>query len=109
MDEAAVEWHLRRLIKDLRELGAVILAYHPWQQHARRASEGFPDWTITAPGGLLFRELKRENGKPTKAQQGWLGTLRAAGADADVWRPSDVISGRMGSELTRIAGMGGGR
>ena len=107
MDEDAVEWHMRRLIKDLRDLGGHILAYHPWKTHAKRAASGWPDWSIAGPGGVIFRELKREGKKPTKAQQEWLDHMVAAGLDAGVWRPSDVVSGRMGAELTALAGLGG--
>jgi len=107
MDEDTVEWHLRRLIKDLRDLGGHILAYHPWKTHVRRAAEGWPDWVLAGPGGVMFRELKREGKNPTKAQQEWLDHMVAAGLDAGVWRPSDVVSGRMGAELTALAGLGG--
>jgi hypothetical protein len=107
MSEDEVEWHMRKLIKDLRDLGGHILAYHPWKTHARRAAEGWPDWAVAGPGGVLFRELKRENKNPTRAQQEWLDLMVAAGLDAGVWRPSSVISGRMGAELARIAGIGG--
>jgi hypothetical protein len=100
MSEDDLEAGMRRILKDLR----LKLAYHPWKYHAKRAREGFPDWTITGPGGLIFRELKRQGEEPTPAQQAWLDTL-AAWADADVWYPSDLLSGRIARELAAIAGL----
>lgn len=44
---------------------------------------------IVGKGGFIFRELKTEKGYLSEAQVLWLAKLTAAGADADVWRPSD--------------------
>jgi hypothetical protein len=102
MSEDELETALRRILGDL----GLRLAYHPWKLHARRARTGFPDWTIAGIGGLMFRELKREREKPTTAQQEWLDALTAAGCDAGVWRPSDLLSGRVVRELAVLAGVG---
>ena len=96
----SVEWHLRAYLEDL----GLKLAYHPWRQHAQRAREGFPDWTLTGPGGFMVRELKRQGKDPTKAQEAWLESLHAAGVDVAVWKPCCVLSGRMARELTALAG-----
>jgi hypothetical protein len=101
MSEDDVEAGMRRILKDL----GLRLAYHPWKLHAKRAREGFPDWTIAGPGGLIFRELKKQAGDPSPAQQRWLDALAAAGTDARVWRPSDLLSGRIARELAALAGM----
>jgi hypothetical protein len=77
-----------------------------WQHNSdsRRAHSGWPDWVIGArPGGVLVRELKREHLNPTRAQQEWLDILEAAGLDVGVWRPSDLLSGRIARELAAIA------
>lgn len=103
MSEDALEAGMRSILKDL----GLRLAYHPWKLHAKRAKTGFPDWTIVGIGGLMFRELKRQREKPTRAQQEWLDALTAAGANADVWRPSDLLSGRVARELAALAGIGG--
>lgn len=51
---------------------------------------GYPDLTLVHPDrGIMFRELKRQNGKLTEQQIAWLQALDAAGVDAGVWRPSD--------------------
>lgn len=102
MSEAALEREVRKIVKDLRELGFPILAYHT--KDSRKSPEGFPDWVYATIHGQMFRELKRGHEKPTPAQQEWLMILQAGGADADVWGPSDWLSGRIGRELTALAG-----
>ncbi len=56
------------------------------------------DWKVTAwpdrvfwseRGGLLFRELKLDDGRFKPNQELVLETLQTAGADAAVWRPRD--------------------
>lgn len=49
-------------------------------------------------GRVMFRELKVK-ARVTPGQQEALDQLRAAGADADVWRPADLESGRIEAEL----------
>lgn len=76
---------------------------------AQHSVAGFPDYCIASPKGhgMLYRELKREgNGKrfePTPAQQEWLDMLAANGQDVGVWRPTDLLSGRIVRELQAIA------
>lgn len=106
MTERELENAVRRILKDLPTV---------WARHesdSRGARAGWPDWTFLQRaqclGGAMFRELKRERENPTKAQQECLTYLDAAGLDADVWRPSDLLSGRIARELATLAGMGGG-
>lgn len=75
-----------------------------WVTPVAGQGKGWPDWTIVGPGGILFRELKSETGKPSPEQVVWLEKLRAAGGDADVWRPADWRSGRVQDELLACAG-----
>lgn len=103
-----VEAHLRAYCGTKRDPGyGLDLAYHPWKTHAQRAREGFPDWTVAGPGGLLFLELKTQTGKPSPMQERWLTTLRAGRVHADVYRPCCVYSGRMSHDLAVIAWRGG--
>jgi len=63
---------------------------------------GWPDLVIWKPGRrVMFRELKTDRGKLTHEQVDVLDSLRAAGADADVWRPGHLDSGRIQAELAR--------
>lgn len=66
---------------------------------------GFPDLVIVGSAGVLWRELKRENGRVSQRQEEWLADLRRAGQDAGVWRPADLVSGVIATELARAAGM----
>jgi hypothetical protein len=93
----SLDAHIRRLTSDLG-----LLRYHT--HDSRRSPGGFPDLVCVGPGGVLFRELKREGRNPTPAQQRWLDALTAAGSDAGVWRPSDLLSGRIARELAGISG-----
>ena len=94
----SLDAHVRRYMTDLG-----LLRYHT--HDARRSPEGFPDLVCVGPGGVLFRELKRQGKDPTPVQQRWLDALDAAGADADTWRPEDFYSGRIANELIAVAGL----
>ena len=63
------------------------LYYHT--HDSRRSEPGFPD-LILVRERVLYRELKTEKGRLTKAQKAWGDKLTAAGADSAVWRPSDM-------------------
>ena len=99
MSENELEQHIRRILADLPS----VLAYHT--RDSRRSPSGFPDWVFVGPHGLLFRELKREGKKPTVAQAAWLTALVRAGQDACVWKPSDLLAGRIARRLAAIAGL----
>ena len=90
------------LLPEVRKICVALglLAYHP--HRSDKSEPGFPDLVIVGRGGLLFRELKRENGAVTEAQQVWLGSLEELGCDVGVRRPSDLLSGRITEELTAI-------
>lgn len=55
---------------------------------ARRSNPGFPDLVLVRDR-VIFAELKTQRGRIGTAQASWLLGLRAAGATAVVWRPSD--------------------
>ena len=99
MSEAEVERQVRQIA---RELG--LLVYHT--HDSRRSHSGWPDWVLSGKCGVIFRELKRQDGKPTRAQQAWLDALTAAGMNAGVYRPSDLLTGRLAAELAALAGLG---
>lgn len=65
------------------------LVYHT--HDSRRSEPGFPDLVLVHPKrGVLFRELKSESGRMSPAQMKWIASLISAGADADVWRPTEM-------------------
>jgi len=64
---------------------------------------GWPDLVIIGPGGILFRELKKEGENPTPAQWKVGRLLTDAGADWGVWRPADLLDGTIGRQLAAIA------
>lgn len=74
--------------------------FHP--HDARRSVPGWPDLTLVGSYGLVFRELKSQYGTLRPEQGDWGYALRAAGADWDVWRPSDLSSGRIEAELRAL-------
>lgn len=59
------------------------------QFDSRRSEPGWPDLVLLRPQVALFVEVKRQNGRLTKAQRGTLDLLRDCGNLVDVWRPSD--------------------
>jgi hypothetical protein len=103
----SLDWSLRRMLKD--DFPQLLRQHN---SDSRRAHDGWPDWTIARKAGIpgpeprvIVRELKREGKDPTPAQQDWLDALKAGGVDADVWRPSDLLSGRIARELAALAGL----
>jgi hypothetical protein len=98
MSENELEQGLRRILKDLPQ----ILAYHT--RDSRRSPEGFPDWCLVGRR-VMFRELKTAKGKLTAPQQTWLMQLKAAHADAAVWRPEQLLDGTIARELAALAGL----
>ncbi|MFD6030500.1 VRR-NUC domain-containing protein [Cellulosimicrobium funkei] len=74
------------------------LAYHT--HDSRKSEKGFPDLVLVhgARGRLLFRELKKQSGQLSEDQRRWLAALHGA-ADVGVWRPIDLLEGRVLAEL----------
>jgi hypothetical protein len=97
----------KQLLEAVRSLCRMygLLVYHT--HRSDRSEPGSPDLVIVGASGVLFRELKSATGRPTTEQTMWLNALRGAGADAGLWRPSDLASGaipRALSSLRRVAG-----
>jgi len=60
---------------------------------ALQGNAGFPDLVLVHDGiggGVIFAELKVGKNKVSDKQQTWIDRLQAAGAEAHVWRPSDM-------------------
>lgn len=82
------------IVKAAKYLGWRV--YHTFD--SRRSSPGFPDLVLVRDR-VLYREVKTDKGRITEEQRGWIDALKAAGADAEVWRPGDWD--RIEKELTR--------
>ena len=65
------------------------ISYHTWT--SIHSAPGFPDCVLLSVERkrLVFAELKMDGKEPTPAQAGWLGALRAVGAEAYCWHWSD--------------------
>lgn len=86
----------------LQERVRQLLILHGWRHYhtyrSKRSPAGFPDTCAVRGDRLLFSELKREapRHKPSTEQQEWLDDLRTVpGVSVYLWRPSDLLSGRI--------------
>ena len=89
-----------------RNVGRIAADLQVWRHHnpdSRKVTAGLPDDLLAGPGGVIWRELKRETEKPSPAQIALMAFLRAAGHDVDVWRPSDLLSGRIAREILALS------
>lgn len=62
--------------------------------YIQNVRKGFPDLVLVKGDRLIFAELKRELGPLQPGQQDWLDAVRAAGAEAYLWRPSNMAQVR---------------
>jgi hypothetical protein len=69
---------------------------------SRRSRRGWPDLVLCGPRGFFTRELKTESGHLTDEQGRWGRMLEAVNVGWDVWRPADLLSGRIERELREI-------
>ncbi|MBG6085839.1 VRR-NUC domain-containing protein [Zhihengliuella flava] len=97
---AMTERNLQSAVIKLAKFHGYEVTYHT--HDSRRSQPGFPDLVLasTRRGRLLFRELKTDKGRMTADQRQVLDVLAAVGADAGVWRPADLVSGRIQAELS---------
>lgn len=93
------ESQFQQQVIDLARFHQYDITYH--NPDSRRSQAGFPDLVLISSSRrrALFRELKTEDGRFRPNQQAVLLAMVAAGLDADVWRPSDLQSGRISKEL----------
>lgn len=89
-----------QLQQSVEEL-AGLLGWRFYHAHdSRRDNPGFPDLVLVRGTRVLWRELKREDGRVRPEQRQWLADLQRAGQDADVWRPQQWTDGTIRKELT---------
>jgi hypothetical protein len=100
---------LRTVLEMARLFGITTAHFRPalsqsgrWHTAVAGDGKGFPDLVLVGSGGILFRELKTDKGRLKPEQVTWLRILKAAPADAEIWRPADLHSGRIEAELRAI-------
>lgn len=93
MSEVELLGHVRTLAR-----GLSWLCYHT--HRSDRSEPGFPDLVLIKSGRMLVRELKREGGRTTAAQDAWLTAYAACGVDTGIWTPTDLVNGSIARELT---------
>lgn len=64
-----------------------VLTYHTLR--SKGSTSGFPD-RVLIRDRVIFVELKTEKGPVSDSQSRWLTALAKAGAEAYLWRPSDL-------------------
>jgi hypothetical protein len=97
MTEAALMEAIRAMVRDLG-----LLAFHAADSR-RSWGRGYPDLTIAGRGGCIWRECKTQAGSLSPGQRQWGDTLKRAGQNWRVWRPSDLLDGTIAKELTDLA------
>ncbi|QAY70019.1 VRR-NUC domain-containing protein [Xylanimonas protaetiae] len=65
--------------------------------HVQRINAGWPDLFAVhvRQGRRIAIELKRQNGRVSDDQKAWLADLEAVGIEVHVFRPDDLLSGRI--------------
>ncbi len=97
MSEAELEEHIRALCLDLG-----VLRFHV--RDSRGMNRGLPDDILIGARGVLWRECKTQKGRLTPEQRMVGEALTALGQDWAVWRPADLLSRRIVSELAGLCG-----
>lgn len=95
----SLDCHVRKIMQDLGLKG-----YHT--RYSIGSPRGWPDWVIWNPRvgrPPLFRELKTEAGRLSVAQRQTGSELERCGMDWAVWKPRDLFSGVIVTQLRRIA------
>lgn len=93
-----------------RELSAdhcvIVINYNPDSRKLRKTGpfrRGFPDLVICGLGGVLFAELKCLDDTLSPDQRLWQRMLSDAGQRHVVWEPMDLLTGRIETELAKLA------
>lgn len=94
-----LERDLQQQVLDLASELGWARRYHTW--NSRHSESGFPDLVLLRRERQIVAELKGEGRNPTVAQLGWLAAFsEIPGCEAFVWRPSDLLSGRIHGALS---------
>jgi hypothetical protein len=88
-----------------RAIADICALLNVWRFHvydSRRSPSGWPDLALIGRGRIIFRELKTDAGRISETQAKVGELLTQAGQSWDVWRPADLMSGRILAELREI-------
>lgn len=97
MTEDQLQEHVSRL---LRKYGLTAQHIH---DSRRSWLPGWPDLVILGNGKVLYRELKKEDGRVSREQAVVGRVIQRAGGDYAVWRPSDLLCGIVEKQLQELA------
>ena len=87
-----------KVVALIKELGL-----RSWHCVNMRGSQpGWPDLVIFGPKGVIFRELKTNDGIVKPEQREWGAVIRKSGCDWDVWRTRDWETKRILGELINL-------
>lgn len=99
MSEGDLQARVRRMAEELK----LLINHFPDSRGSW--SPGFPDLFTCGPMGWRIVELKSETGTLSDAQRKWRRMLLASGQPYRLWRPRDLFSGLIASDLTSISGL----
>lgn len=69
---------------------AKALGWRVYHHDSRRSNSGYPDLTLAKPGvGVMYVDLKSDNGSLSAAQKDWARDLRDAGEHFHLFHPND--------------------
>jgi hypothetical protein len=96
-----------RVVPDVIELldsyGQRLRWIHIPDSRTVSGASGFPDFIITGPHGILYRECKpRRSSQLGRNQIAWKYMLLAAGANCGVWAQEDLDDGTAQRELEEL-------
>lgn len=101
---AIKEEAFRQQLRQIARMYGWSMQYHTYD--SRRSDAGWPDEVFVHPeyGRMIFVEVKSEKGRVSGKQEVWLKALASCGAEAVVWRPSDIaeIMDVLGPKQTRL-------
>lgn len=81
-----------------------LLWHHCRDARCCRGPRGLPDLIVAGPRGVIFAELKSEDGDTSPDQDLWLWTVaKGKRAGVELWRPRDLQSGIIRAVLEALA------
>jgi S-formylglutathione hydrolase FrmB len=94
------------LQEQVRAYCADLGLFHYHTHDSRHSAKGFPDSFIMnkRTGQIMFRELKNATRQATGEQKAFAYACAAGGHDWALWRPADLDSRRILTELCDLAG-----